>query len=244
MNGLIEIGDKVVLYGFFNGFTYETDGATNGLVALETGERVEIPLGGIMKKDQIITKKDVISRMKQLFPNNRIDWINGILHEFGDEFGLWKYKAGYEQGKLEGAIKREKVVVPQFVADWIKYCKFTNVDLQYALIVGDVYFYNYANQKDFSKLKEFLETENNQELFARAWLDGYTVEKEKRYRVKAKGVYHHSSVLKLDSITGRWFFGSEKYMCGSLEKHTRKELEDAGFGEVFNSPLFEVEEVE
>lgn len=26
--------------------------------------------------------------------------------------------------------------------------------------------------------------------------------------------------------------------------HTRKELEDAGFGEVFNSPLFEVEEVE
>lgn len=133
MNGLIEIGDKVVLYGFFNGFTYETDGATNGLVALETGERVEIPLGGIMKKDQIITKKDVISRMKQLFPNNRIDWINGILHEFGDEFGLWKYKAGYEQGKLEGAIKREKVVVPQFVADWIEYCKADGIALGYAL---------------------------------------------------------------------------------------------------------------
>ena len=27
-------------------------------------------------------------------------------------------------------------------------------------------------------------------------------------------------------------------------KHTRKELEKAGFGEVFNSPLFEIEEVE
>ena len=27
-------------------------------------------------------------------------------------------------------------------------------------------------------------------------------------------------------------------------KHTRKELEDAGFGEVFNCPLFEIEEVE
>lgn len=27
-------------------------------------------------------------------------------------------------------------------------------------------------------------------------------------------------------------------------KHTRKELEEAGFGEVFDSPLFEVEEVE
>lgn len=27
-------------------------------------------------------------------------------------------------------------------------------------------------------------------------------------------------------------------------KHTRKELEEAGFSEVFNNPLFEVEEVE
>ena len=27
-------------------------------------------------------------------------------------------------------------------------------------------------------------------------------------------------------------------------KHTRKELEEAGFEEVFNSPLFEVEEVD
>ena len=81
----------------------------------------------------------------------------------------------------------QKVVVPQFVADWIRYCKSTNVNLQHALLVGDVYFYSYANQKDFPKLKEFLETENNQEIFARAWLDGYTVE-EKRYRVEIKGV--------------------------------------------------------
>ena len=70
----------------------------------------------------------------------------------------------------------EKVTIPKFVVDWIEYCKFTHVDLQQALIVGDVYFYNYANQKDFSKLKEFLETENNQATFARAWLDGYDIQ--------------------------------------------------------------------
>lgn len=70
----------------------------------------------------------------------------------------------------------QKVKIPQFVADWIEYCKFTHVDLQHALIVGDVYFYNYANQKDFSKLKEFLETENNQATFARAWLDSYDIQ--------------------------------------------------------------------
>lgn len=70
----------------------------------------------------------------------------------------------------------EKVQIPKFLSDWIEYCKFTHVDLQQALIVGDVYFYNYANQKDFSKLKEFLETENNQATFARAWLDGYNIQ--------------------------------------------------------------------
>lgn len=97
---------------------------------------------------------------------------------------------------------------------------------------------------DLKSLSEGLRELEDRKRLIKAILDGFEVEKEKRYRVKAKGVYHHSSVLKLDSITGRWFFGSEKYMCGSLEKHTRKELEDAGFGEVFNSPLFEVEEVE
>lgn len=53
----------------------------------------------------------------------------------------------------------QKVQVSQFVADWIKYCKLTNVDLYHALEMGDLYFYNYANQKDDLKLKEFLETE-------------------------------------------------------------------------------------
>ena len=131
----------------------------------------------------------------------------------------------------------QKPVVPQFVADWIKYCKFTNVNLQNALLVGDVYFYNYANQKDFSKLKEFLDTENNQENFARAWLDGYEVEKEKRYTVKMRTT---KQLLFYNSVEKRLFFS-----LGELAtQFTRKELEEAGFGEVFNSPLFEVEEAE
>lgn len=94
--------------------------------------------------------------------------------------GLIVDKIDISRKGLLGLVKQldesETVTISQFVADWIEYCKFTHVDLQYALIVGDVYFYNYANQKDFSKLKEFLGTENNQELFARAWLDGYEIQ--------------------------------------------------------------------
>ena len=129
------------------------------------------------------------------------------------------------------------------MADWIKYCKSTNVNLQHALLVGDVYFYSYANQKDFSKLKEFLETENNQEIFARAWLNGYTVE-EKRYLVKLKGVTNQTRTLKRNIDIETWYFGNPNNYEDVNAHHTREELESAGFGWVFDCPGVEIEEVE
>ena len=138
----------------------------------------------------------------------------------------------------------QKPVIPQFVADWIKYCKFTNVNLQNALLVGDVYFYNYANQKDFSKLKALLETENNQENFARAWLDGYEVEKEKRYLVKVKGMGEDFNFLNFNTMLERWSLFDSKGDNDYRTHHTRKELENGGFLWVFDCPGIEVEEVE
>ena len=133
------------------------------------------------------------------------------------------------------SIEREKVKVPQFVADWIEYCKRTGVNLYNALDMGDLYFYNYANQKDDLKLKEFFETDTNQEIFARAWLDGYEVEKEKRYFVKVKATKHY---ISKDGI-GKIFFS-----LAYKESFTKKELEEAGFGWVFDCPGVEIEEVE
>lgn len=190
-----------------------------------------------LDEPQPIKLKDVIVRIKQLDIGTRKVWLDEFLNKLGSDYGLLKYKAGYEQGKLEGAMEREKVIVPQFVADWIKYCKFTNVNLQNALLVGDVYFYNYANQNDFSKLKEFLKTENNQENFARAWLDGYEVEKEKRYTVKIKAVNQY-----LVKNPDEEFLGFLQSRLKS--KFTRKELEDAGFGWVFDCEGIEIEEVQ
>lgn len=127
----------------------------------------------------------------------------------------------------------QKPTIPQVVADWIETCKENN-------IISLSGAFEYAK----GEVETWLSSWENQKIFALAFINDYEVEKEKRYRVKVKGVYHHSSVLKLDSITGRWFFGSEKYMCSSLEKHTRKELEQADFGWVFDCPGIEIEEVE
>ena len=137
-----------------------------------------------------------------------------------------------------------KSVIPQFVADWIKYCKFTNVNLGRALFISDIDFYNYENQEDYSKLKEFLGTETNQETFALAWTSGYEVEKEVRYTVRVKGIGGYSKYLNRDTNTQRWLFASKTELERFRAHHTRKELEDAGFGWVFDCEGIEVKEVD
>lgn len=137
----------------------------------------------------------------------------------------------------------QKVTIPQFVGNWINYCKNTNVTLVRALLVEEIDLYNYANQKDSKELKEFLKVKGNQELFARAWLDGYEIEKEKRYLVKMKGMQKDCVALKKNKKGGYWYL-SDTYPYGStVNFHTRKELEDAGFGWVFDCPGIEVKEV-
>ena len=131
------------------------------------------------------------------------------------------------------SIEPQKVVVPQFVADWLKLSKSIGRSLFGAMRVFE---------KD-DDVEKWLQWSENQELFARAWLDGYEVEEEKRYLVKAKGVYLNSCLV-FDKGNKKWFFSSIYEKEHQIGYHTRKELENAGFGEVFNSPLFEVEEVE
>lgn len=67
----------------------------------------------------------------------------------------------------------DKVVVPKFVAEYIEYCKHEKF---YALHGA------YANMDDRLKCWRF--KGNNSELFAKAWLYGYEVEKEKLYTVE------------------------------------------------------------
>lgn len=136
-----------------------------------------------------------------------------------------------------------KPVVPQYVADWIKYCKFTNVNLGRALFISDIDFYNYGGQEDCSKLKEFLGTETNQETFALAWTLGYEVEKEVRYTVRIKGVDGYATHLNQNLDNQEWFFASNDDIKGYRTKHTHKELEDADFGWMFNCEGIEVKEV-
>lgn len=98
-----------------------------------------------------------------------------------------------------------------------------------------------AFEGDIRKCIRWCRKESNN--FARAWLDGYTVEKEKWYTVKIKGVCFNDYLI-FEKINKKWFFSSIYEVDHQRGNHTKKELEAGGFSEVFNSPLFEVEEVE
>lgn len=138
----------------------------------------------------------------------------------------------------------QKVVIPQYVADWIEYCKNTSLSLARALNVSEEDFHNYANQKDHIELLTFLGSMVNQEKFSKAWLFGYEVEKVKKYLVKMKGFSGYGRYLNKALSSGEYFLGSKNEVGGYRTKHTRKELEKNNFGWVFSCEGVEVEEVE
>ena len=130
-----------------------------------------------------------------------------------------------------------KAVIPEYIAEWIGYCKLREISLAHALYRSD----ESADKRVFRWVVDSLE---NQETFAKAWLDGYEVEKEKRYLVKVKNVLTRQSALNRNKKSGRFIFSNPEENSLYDTKFTRKELEEAGFGWVFSCEGIEVEEVE
>ncbi|HGJ0775967.1 TPA: DUF1642 domain-containing protein [Streptococcus pneumoniae] len=127
-----------------------------------------------------------------------------------------------------------KVVVPQCVAEYIEFKKKNNFHVYGAMrVIEDHYD---KNVPDWFY-------ENNIEKFCLAWLNGYEVEKEKRYFVKIKGNIK-GNMLVYGELLKRYFFTKNFSLDNVIYSHTRKELEDANFGWVFDCPGIEIEEVE
>lgn len=122
----------------------------------------------------------------------------------------------------------QKVTVPQFVADWIEEAK-----KEYYSILGAI------NEAPKGEVEEWIELQNV-ETFAEAWVNGYHIEKEKRYTVKLKNKAGNEDYLVKTSNNELRFYNN---IYTKNRVHTRKELEEAGFGWVFDCPGMEVDEV-
>lgn len=142
---------------------------------------------------------------------------------------------------LEQLDEPKKGAVPQFVADWIEDCKAKGKKLLTALLYTP------------EKVNSWVDDPDNQETFALAWIFGYTVEEEKKYKITllnrndgdlylvnqnadlANKYGHFSPVVLLFTKCTNF---SEK--CYKL---TEKEVVSHDFGWVFDCPGIQIEEV-
>ena len=250
---LFPIGTEILIKGKIVGLKVLDDRFVENVVKLDYGEQIIAPNDAIYVKDEPETGhadeaprylKNILARLRELPVQDRGIWLKAIMSEFEQEFCLAKWREGYEQGKSEGAwvgnqlkdadkIRQElnKVLLPNFMDDWIFECQLLkNFSLRDALDSNTIHLY--AKKSEF--VKKWLNDKNNQELFARAWLTDYEAEKEKRYLVKIKATKHY---IAKDG-TGKIFFS-----LAYKESFTKKELEEAGFGWVFDCEGVEIEEV-
>ena len=148
--------------------------------------------------------------------------LNKVHKVYGDYYKTEAYEEVLKD--LKQLDEPQKVIVPQFVADWIEKNRGSLFGLNYDSVSSEIYDWVYEEEGNLKKLHL-------------ACAIGYEVEKEPKYTVKIKSVNQY-----LVRNTDEDFLGFLQSRLKS--KFTRKELEEAGLSDVFNSPLFEVEEVE
>ena len=166
-----------------------------------------------------MNKQELIEEIEDLKDLNQL---------FGNNPGYIKIDT--VMGLVSKLDEPQKPVVPQFVADFITEQKKLGHTLSYSID---------ACMSD--RVAEWYW--DNSELFARAWLDGYEVKKEPKYTVKIKGKIEENLLVYGWGVK-KYFFARTCNDSSKRGEHTRKELEEDGFGWVFDCPGIEIEEVE
>ena len=162
-------------------------------------------------------------------------------------YAMMVYSFVEELKKLD---EPEKVQIPQFVADWIEVCKEHLTTSLYTAMNPN---FMKENNQSFDLILWIKKT-SNQETFARAWLDGYEVEKERKYEITLLNrndgdLYLVNQNANLGDKYGHFspvvlLFTKSTFFSKKCYKLTKKEVVAYGFGWVFDCPGVEVTEVE
>ena len=184
-----------------------------------------------------MNKQEAIREMNKIFPPEGFTALSTLVLYSGDVIDL--------KSKLVSIINQiepEKPVIPQFVADWIEVCKEHLTTSLYTAMSPN---FMKENSQSFDLILWIKKT-SNQDIFARAWLNGHEVEKEKRYKIIILNPDDsHIMLFKLRYTTRIFFRGSGFEGKSGFEcKLTEKEVREHGFGWVFDCEGVKVEEVE
>lgn len=178
-----------------------------------------------------MNKQELINKLKKLLTTP--SELEG--YDFDDGYDLAIESAIALAEDLDDHVispEMEKPVVLKYVADWIEWCKNNNVTLLGAISPIDELGTAICNDKEVESLDASKWATQNQETFAKAWLFGYEVEKEKLYTVEIPIAnsplgYHYvlrkttSGEIIIDSFfTNNW--GNYDY-CQLTEEEIKKE---------------------
>ena len=149
----------------------------------------------------------------------------------------------YIEGLIKSLDEPQPVKVKQFVADWYEENK---DDFE-----GNLYrcAHNIPSVFDGAKLNEFerwflLASTKSFQTLVNMHQFGYEVEEEKKFFVKIKCLSEEYKYLNYFKSGREWLFSQKEETEEYRTAHTRKELEDANLGWVFDCPGIEIEEVE
>lgn len=181
-----------------------------------------------------MNKQEAIREMNKTFPPEGFTALSTLVLYSGDIIDL--------KSKLTSIINQiepEKPVIPQFVAEWIEVCKEHLTTSLYTAMNPN---FMKENSQSFDLILWIKKT-SNQDLFARAWLDGYEVEEEKRYTARLKVVtIKKAGYLNRHNKNGSITIDTSYTAGGQYRVYfTRSELEELN---VWDNPAFEIEEVE
>lgn len=199
-----------------------------------------------------MNKQELLEKIKALKPDEQ------CLHEYQPE--EWEaFQDGFDDGKcyVELIIEQldepvrppepkllepEKPVVPQYVADWIKWCKRNSVTLLGAMSPIDELGTAICDDKKVKSLDASKWATQNQETFARAWLFGYEVEKEKLYTVELPNPNGGTHLVLCKDCDGKLFV--ETFLIDDWETFGKCKLTEAEIKQDFSWAFQFAEEVE
>ena len=175
----------------------------------------------------MMNKQEVIDDIENAIPDF-------LLNDYqrGKEAGL-----SYALESVEELDEPEKVVIPQSVADWLEVCKENLAIGLFVAMTPDVLEVNNQSAETIYWLK----SARNQETFAKAWIYGYEIEKEKLYTVKFSNEDFGKIYIGIFKAVNKFGISSLPLNDDDVKSwFTKDELERFKF---WDNPAFEIEEV-
>ncbi|EQA2227638.1 DUF1642 domain-containing protein [Listeria monocytogenes] len=135
--------------------------------------------------------------------------IQGVVTEIEETKNAISYQIKYSGARGMTWLDEKELIaptpvlkVPQFADDWINHCEQREYDLACLL--------DYEDSDMSAEMYEWLiSSADNQELLARAWLDGYEVEKEPVWVVENENGYRLRSITMNPGNSLNWSFDSK-----------------------------------